>query len=128
MGNCNEAESFRLASQSDHLPAVVRGIIGLVEKPGQLRKGRILTKSGKLYVTYQAVLSYIREINQEMVSERAMEGVIKSLMVTSTPAYKDGLYYQQIDPADILNWADPHGCSSPKLHEMHDFNVANGRA
>lgn len=126
MGNCNEAESFQLASQSEHLPAVIRGIVGLCERPGSLKIHRILSSSGNLYVTVQGVLVYIREVNQEQVSERAMEGVLKSLMKDSTPYDRDGLIYKRLDPGAILDWAKPRGLPCATIDKLHRISMSKG--
>jgi len=122
MGNCNEAESFQIASQSEFLPAVIRGIVGLCERPGQLKKHVALTVKGSILVTIQGVLSYIRDINQEQISERAMEGVLKSLYKETKAYDRDGLFYYKLNPGAIMDWAKPRGLPCEKIEKMYELS------
>jgi hypothetical protein len=124
MGNCDESESFQIASQSEYLPMVMRGIIGMVEvATSQLNKKHVhLSSDGGVFVTIQGVFAQIRDVNQERVSERAMEGVLKSLMLDNTLYEKNGMYFKRLNPGAIVDWAKPNGWPCPKIE--HAWNVS----
>lgn len=118
MGNCNEVDSFQIASQSEFLPMVMRGIINLAEKtPAQLKSHVAIMTNGDVYITSSGVFGQIKDVNQERISERAMDGILKSLMKDSQMYQRGGLYFRKIDPAAVLDWAQPNGYPCPKIEE-----------
>ena len=121
MGNCNESESFQIASRSEFLPIVIRGIIGLFDRPGSLKDHKKATKTGRALVTLQGVMAYIREINEERISERDLEAVIKSLLRVSKPTIYNHLHYYELNTQSIIDFAHPWGIPCHQLVLLNDI-------
>ena len=122
MGNCAESESFQIASRSEFLPIVMRGIAGIFEKPGSLKDHRIRGVGGRAFITLHGVLAYIRTINEERIGERALEGIIKSLLIRSAPFEKNNLYYYELDIQAVLDFTMPWSIPCGVLIELHEIS------
>lgn len=126
MGNCNEAESFKLASRSEALPIVMRAITALFDKPYTFKSHRYATKSGRAYVTLNGVLGYIREVNQEQITERVLESVVKSILKRSAPVAKNNFAYYEIDLECVMEFCTPWSLPCDYLRGVYDIWKKNG--
>lgn len=126
MGNCNEAESFKLASRSESLPVVMRAITALFDTPFTFKDHRFATKSGRAYVTMQGVLGYIREINNEQITERVLESVLKSIMRRTAPVEKDNFFYYEIDLDCVMEFCRPWSLPCDYLRGVHEIWKKSG--
>jgi hypothetical protein len=122
MGNCDKSQSFQIASQSKSLHPVMRGLIGLFQTPGRFHPHKkINSESGKCWVTKHGVLAYIREVNLERIEERALEGVIKSLIREANPVDSDGMSYYELDTDQIVEYAQAWGIGCDVLRGAHEL-------
>ena len=120
MGNCNESESFQIASTSDSLPVVMRGIIGMFNagKGTKWRQFRLDTVQGRAYVTLEGLLGYIREVDNIPIGERSLEAVLKSILRTSAPRVQNHRNYYELNIPQVLEFATHWGASCPRLREL----------
>jgi hypothetical protein len=119
MGNCGDAScTFQIASGSESLATVMRGLIGLFENPGSLKQFRLVTKTGKAYITLEGCLAYVRDINGDKIGERALESVVQSVLVRSNPYVNDRRNYYELDVQRIVEFAEHWGSAVPVLRRQ----------
>jgi len=118
MGNCTEVESFNMATQSEEASITKRAIIDMVERqPAAYKEGFVLSKTGRLYVTMQGVLSYIREFMEIRITERALQINLKSMIKSSTPYTKESVVFYEVDIDALIGFAEPWGLKCGRLRE-----------
>jgi hypothetical protein len=123
MGNCADVESFKIASRSEGYSMVVRAVVGLVEKRvPKFANMAFISKTGRVYVTLQAVLAYVREIEEQKITEKVLEASLKSIMRSSTPILWNGLMMYEIDVEALLEYAKPWGIPCARIEEASAMN------
>jgi hypothetical protein len=122
MGNCGEDDhqTFKMASQSDYHAPVLRGVVALFETKGVLESQRFYTKEGRIFVTMAGVLTSIREGNGEVVPERALESVLRSIMIRTKPYPKDGKSFYELSLPDVWEFAHHWSVTRGKLKQIKE--------
>lgn len=124
MGNCNDNETFHIATQSEYLPVVMRGLLKLLQSedtPNHKQNVFVNKETGEVFFTIFGVSGQIREVNQERVSERAMEQILKGFYADDITYQLGERNYRKADLGRVLAWAEPNTYPCTKIKTWYNI-------
>jgi hypothetical protein len=98
MGNCGEesAEMFRMATQSAEMPMVMRAVMVVLDNPGSYTR-HYREIDGVPTFTMDVLLNIIRSVQEEKVSESALESCVEALSLDSHPVEIEGMHMWRLN-------------------------------
>ena len=126
-GNCAKNSPFMTQQivQKDTTATLISAIFNLVEASSQRKNYKLDGKSGKVYVTVDALLDELR-INDTPMSYGKAVQVLRNVAATQETRVFDHKEYHEVDCKMLLTFASKLGKNTPNLRKIVENQKETG--
>jgi hypothetical protein len=120
MGNCgsDSAEMFRMATQSDDMPVVMRSVVAILNNESTFGMGRMALMEGVPAFTMDSIYETATKTLEMKISSTALENCIEALSVDGHPVDVNGVHMWRLSLDMIGGYARKWGLKSDRLQEL----------